>query len=231
MKTWDYYGKHDPYFGVLSSEEFRSARLDESARQRFFASGAELVDRLIALSEQAVGPVTGGVALDYGCGVGRLSRRLADRFRHVIAVDISPHMLDEARRNLAERSNVSFELATSPSSAGVDFLMSKIVFQHIAPRQGLEILDRLTRRLLPGGSGIIDLPVRYTGGWLRRSLRPLRALLPFGEPVIAMHVYDLAAVTAVLRNAGCDKVVVERTAATLFEKATVMFRRGSSGAE
>jgi SAM-dependent methyltransferase len=224
MGTWDYYGKHDPYYGVLSEKEFRGGVLDASVRDKFFASGVGVVDGFIGAAETAFGSIVRGVALDYGCGVGRLTRPLSERFQQVIGVDISAAMLDEARRNLADRSNVSFELAGAQSSRPVDFVLSKIVFQHIPPREALRALTQLAGRLTPGGVGILDLPVRYTGGRLRRALSAVRTKLPSREPIIPLHIHDLSQVTAALARAGCD-TQQQLFQASLSEKAVVIFRR------
>src|SRR5262245_31012616 len=224
MGTWDYYGKHDPYYGVLSHEEFHGAALDSAAREKFFASGVGVVDGFLTAAEAAYGPVRRGVALDYGCGVGRLTRPLCERLQQVVGVDISSAMLEEARRNLADRPNVSYELATSQTNRPVDFVLSKIVFQHIPPREALRILQQLADRLAVGGVGILDLPVRYTAGALRRALSAVRTMLPSRVPVIPLHIHDLDKVTAVLSRAGCD--THRQLAQTpLFEKAVVIFRR------
>jgi SAM-dependent methyltransferase len=224
MGTWDYYGKHDPYYGVLSYEEFRGGTLDAAAREKFFASGVGVVEGFLAAAEAAFGPVRKGVALDYGCGVGRLTRPLSERFQQVIGVDISSAMLEEAKRNLADRPNVAYELANQQSPRPVDFVLSKIVFQHIPPRAALSILAQLAARLTPGGVGILDLPVRYTGGRVRRLLSAVRTLLPSREPVIPLHIHDLTRVSEALEQAGCD-TRRELTRTPLFEKAVVIFRR------
>jgi SAM-dependent methyltransferase len=224
MGTWDYYGKHDPYYGVLSHEEFRGGKLDAAAREKFFASGVSVVESFLTTAEAAFGPIRKGVALDYGCGVGRLTRPLSERFQQVIGVDISDAMLDEARRNLADRPNVSYELASAQSSRPVDLVLSKIVFLHIPPREALRILGQLADRLTPGGVGILDLPVRYTGGRLRRALSAVRTILPSRAPVMPLHIHDLGRVTEVLSRAGCD-TRQQLSQAPLFEKAVVIFRR------
>ena len=183
MGTWDYYGKHDPYYGVLSHEEFRGGALDAAAREKFFASGVGVVEGFL-----------------------------------------SSAMLEEAGRNMAYRPNVSYELATSQSSRPVDFVLSKIVFQHIPPREALRILGQLAARLTVGGVGILDLPVRYTAGTLRRALSTVRTMLPSREPVIPLHIHDLDKVRAALSRSGCD-THHQLIQTPLFEKAVVIFRR------
>ncbi|MEZ0334809.1 MAG: methyltransferase domain-containing protein [Gemmatimonadales bacterium] len=68
------------------------------------------MDRLIAAAEEVFGPFRRNIALDFGCGVWRLTRPLSERFQHVIGVDISSSMLDEA----ASTSRIG---RTSPSSS------------------------------------------------------------------------------------------------------------------
>jgi 2-polyprenyl-3-methyl-5-hydroxy-6-metoxy-1,4-benzoquinol methylase len=224
MGTWEYYGKHHPYYGVLSYGQFRAGALDDQAKQKFFASGVEVVDNFILHAEKTFGPLRYGTALDYGCGVGRLTRRLAERFQKVIGVDISRDMLEEARRNLSECENVTLEWAGSESPTPLDFVLSKIVFQHIPTTEGFRILERLASRLSPGGVGILDLPVRYTGGRLRRALSTVRSRLPLREPVMALHIYNLSRLEAMLNRTGCD-MLAELSQTPVFEKAIVIFRR------
>lgn len=225
MNTWDHYGKEDPYYGVLSSEEFRSARMDAQARERFFESGAKQVDLFITQAEAVCGHKMSGTALDYGCGVGRLSKALSTRFDKVIGVDLSRDMLAEAQRNLAGQGNVTFEHVEAMSDGPVDFIISKIVFQHIPPEHGLKILARLASRLSDRGAGVIDFPVAYTGGALRYAMRSLKRAWPFGPPVIPMYMYELAQVEAALRGAGVRRIEVQRVAAPPFDKAVVAFAK------
>src|SRR5437870_11155291 len=43
-------------------------------------------------------PTRRSTALEIGCGVGNVARRLAGAFDHVVAIDLSPGMIDEAKR-------------------------------------------------------------------------------------------------------------------------------------
>ncbi len=76
---WDKWGETDPYFGVLSSDEYRAGNLSEEHRAKFFDSGSDYIDRMLATVREHLDsdfePVS---ALDFGCGVGRLVIPLAN---------------------------------------------------------------------------------------------------------------------------------------------------------
>jgi len=46
--------------------------------------------------------------LDIGCGIGRVAQALAPRVRSVTGIDVSPGMIEEARRRCADLSNIEF---------------------------------------------------------------------------------------------------------------------------
>ena len=50
-------------------------------------------------------------ALDIGCGTGAFSRLLADRSDRVLALDLSPHMIQVARERSRQYSNIDFLVA------------------------------------------------------------------------------------------------------------------------
>ncbi len=50
-------------------------------------------------------------SLDVGCGTGAFSRLLATRSDRVVALDLSPGMIDLARQRSRDVSNISFEVA------------------------------------------------------------------------------------------------------------------------
>ena len=224
-RTWEHYGAHDPYYGVLTAPEFTAAHMTDAALAEFFASGVRKVDQALALAEETFGPVRRNTALDYGSGAGRLTRRLSDLFGKVIAIDVSRSMMQVAARNLADR-NVAFEHASEMTGEPVNFILSVLVFQHIHTPEGMKIIPALAKRLQ--GTGIIDIPIAYTGGITRRLLRlgkrMLDAVRPPARPTIPMYLYDLDKVTALLREAGCQ-VSVTRFDAPMFTKAWVIFHR------
>lgn len=227
-KLWEFYGARDPYYGVLSTTEFRAENIDAAALERFFSSGVADVDKYISIAEDAFGPLDFTTALDYGCGVGRLSRRLAERFRHVISVDISDSMLTTARENLAGRS-VTFENAANMGSTRANFVLSQMVFQHIPPKEGLAILPKLAARL--NGTGVVEMPIRHKASLAWRALRfghrTLKTWLPIGVPLIPVYVYDEAAVINALQSSGC-RVHAERFESSMHELVRVVFRHACS---
>ena len=59
----------------------------------FFSTGEREVIKLLTKFEELGIDVEFGSVLDFGCGVGRVSRALSERFSQVIAVDVSSSML------------------------------------------------------------------------------------------------------------------------------------------
>lgn len=207
-KLWEHYGANDPYYGVLSTPEFHADRMNEDAKRKFFDSGVRDVDNYIELAQSTFGPLTFDTALDYGCGVGRLSRRLSERFAHVISVDISEAMIDNARKNIPSR-NVRFENAARMTTAHANFILSQMVFQHIPTQDGLRIIPALINRL--NGTAVIEMPIRDKASASWRMLRKARSILkrtfPVGAPVIPMYVYDRATIRQVFN--GCEVREIE----------------------
>ena len=64
--------------------------------EKFFHSGVLEIDAMIRYTE-SIHPLVKKNALDFGCGVGRLTQALAMHFDRVCGVDISPAMIEHAR--------------------------------------------------------------------------------------------------------------------------------------
>lgn len=94
--------------------------------------------------------------VEIGCGVGRMTACLAREFGLVDALDVSPVMIEAARRALAGWSNIAFHTGSGCDLAGVadgcaDLVFSYIVFQHIPSRTAIESYVYESARVLRAG--------------------------------------------------------------------------------
>jgi ubiquinone/menaquinone biosynthesis C-methylase UbiE len=125
-------------------------------------------------------------ALDFGCGVGRLTRALGARFDSVVGVDISAGMIEQAERYNDAYPACAFRLNTDADlcqfdSRSFDFVYSNIVLQHLP--SVLEIvayLRELIRVARPDGLVVFGLanrvPFPYSLQGRRRVYAVLRKL-------------------------------------------------------
>jgi SAM-dependent methyltransferase len=114
----------------------------------------------------------GGLCVEVGCGPGRMTGVLAERFDGVLALDVSPAMLEEARK-MVTAPNVEFRVVSGESldsaeDAVADVLVCYLVLQHLPGRSvALEYLREFARVLAPRGRAFVQIPV------LRPGVRPL----------------------------------------------------------
>ena len=177
--AWEAIARRDPYWGVLSSDEYVGARLDDETEHRFFQSGQDHIARVLDVLRARVQPgFAPKTAIDYGCGVGRLLIPLGEVCERVTGVDVSPTMLALARTHLDRAGVPNVDLRSASDLAAieprVDLVHSVLVLQHIPPPAGMAILDALLQRLAPGGCGVIQFHFRGAGGQPVRLLRRWR---------------------------------------------------------
>lgn len=122
---------------------------------------ADDVDALLALAEEASGPV-----LELGCGTGRLLLPLAQAGHTLTGVDISPALLAVARRKLAQAhllDQVTLvegdlrRLALPRRDFGFAFFTSNTLMHLTTPGAQLAALTNAARHLRPGGRLLVDL--------------------------------------------------------------------------
>ena len=110
----------------------------------------------------------GGICVEVGCGPGRMTGVLAERFDRVVAVDVSEGMLERAR-SAVTAPNVDFRLVAGDRLETVedviaDTLVCYLVLQHLPERRVvLRYLREFARVLSPGGSAFVQLPVMDDG--------------------------------------------------------------------
>lgn len=163
-QTWTRLGEMEPHWSVISAERFRQAELDEN-RAEFYASGQGDVDTFLAFLARNEVDTTGfKKALEYGCGVGRVTRHLAQQFSEVVACDISPSHLAQAKEYLqgCALDNVTcvriHSLADISGPADLDVVFCVIVLQHNPPPAIVAILQGLLARLRSGGVAYFQVP-------------------------------------------------------------------------
>ena len=96
-------------------------------------------------------PPAGGRALDLGCGTGRDSVLLAERFAHVDAVDLSLPMIEIARARRS-RPNVAYRQADLLEATGpgeYDLVLSVMTLHHVPDLR--TALAHIRGLLAPGG--------------------------------------------------------------------------------
>lgn len=71
-RDWEQYGRQDPYFGVLTHEQFHRKDMTVRAREEFFATGVQHVAHVFDGIRTHLSPdFAPKAALDFGCGVGK----------------------------------------------------------------------------------------------------------------------------------------------------------------
>lgn len=117
---------------------------------RDFEAEARLVRRSLKLEKHHL-------LLDLGCGTGELALRLASACRQVMAVDLSPAMLEIARAKAASRGqeNLVFRqaglLTYTHQGPPADGILMCVVLHHLPDFFKLLALNRAAALLRPGG--------------------------------------------------------------------------------
>jgi cyclopropane fatty-acyl-phospholipid synthase-like methyltransferase len=243
-KHWQRWGREDPYFGVLTSASYHRDQMDENARKDFFASGEACIDAaLTTVKSHLDGGFAPQRSLDFGCGVGRLTIPLARRSEQVVGVDISPAMLEEARKNAdaAGVHNITWvesDDGLTRVTGSFDFIYSIIVFHHIRPEVGQRLLVRQLQMLRPGG--VLAAQVLYhldqsavvkTARWIQAHVPVANSLVnavkrrPLSTPNMEANVYPFAQTLELLQNAGIRGTYLELSRENACSHAVVYAQR------
>ena len=159
QRQWDILGKEDPLWAIITWDEKRGNKWDLA---EFFSTGAQEISEVMEYLSRLHLDCPRQRALDFGCGVGRLTRPLASYFAKVTGIDIAPSMIAKAQALDPEHRcefilNERADLSMFPDS-GFDFIYSNIVLQHMRPDYSTAYIREFCRVLAPGGVAIFQLP-------------------------------------------------------------------------
>jgi SAM-dependent methyltransferase len=225
---WEALARNDALGAILTDQTKSGGKwqLDE-----FMATGeSEVVTVMEHLRQIGHEPDFGGAALDFGCGVGRLTQALARRFASCTGVDISKEMVSQAERLNKYphcRYVVNAESRLPFRDGEFAFIYCNIVLQHVPKRFAEEYLREFVRILGAGGILVFgvqdsfampDVASRVTR--IRQILRVrsrIKRALGSSEGEMLMHCLPEAAVrTALGLNAKVVDIQWTNTAAKDF---------------
>jgi len=197
---WERFARTDPLWAIASLPGKRNGQWDV---EEFFATGRVEVAEVFSYLDRLGLGQRRDTALDFGCGVGRLTQAIAERYGQVIGVDISPTMLRLARRynRFGDRCRYVVNRRAHLAVLGhmrFDLILTHIVLQHMKPDLALGYIREFLWFLAPGGVAVFQLPFESlipttTVAETQLPRRPLigRALQWFGKPVPPAAVMEL----------------------------------------
>lgn len=216
---WAILGDDEPFHSVLTQEKFRRRNLTPETLTEFWATGEEEIQYLRKMLVRHFGEFQSRRAVDFGCGVGRLARALANVSDQVTGVDVSPGMLAEANRH--RLPNVTYVDRLTRET--FDWINSVIVFQHIPPTRGYALFADLLGRLEPGGVLSMQFTLFKDETFIGHAIQNARRATWDGERLrildetpdppgsMMMYDYDLNRLMAMLHDHGVDQVMLQHT--------------------
>lgn len=167
-RDWTRLGLEDPLWAVCVDPARRGGRWQ---LEDFLATGrAEIAAAMSRLDGLNICRAQRS-ALDFGCGVGRLTAALSAHFESVVGVDIASSMIEYAQRIHSATSNCSFIVNDKPDlslfgDGSFDLVYSSLVLQHLPPALADSYIREFVRVVRPGGAIVLVVPETH-----RRTLR------------------------------------------------------------
>ncbi len=167
---WDERAREDAYFFVDDRRSYR-----DPMPGSFWEQGERDLDRLLASVSAEI--EAADTVLDLGCGVGRLTRAIAQRANQVYALDVSSEMVRRAQLANPCLGNVQWLIGDGRTlrplrDASVDACVSHVVFQHIPdPQVTLGYVAEMGRVLRPEGWAAFQISNDASVHARRRGIR------------------------------------------------------------
>ena len=204
--TWETWAATDPLFAILSDPAKLGGKWD---LEEFMAHTPELSQALSLAKDHGLTYPTHR-ALDFGCGIGRITQALADHFESVVGIDISETMIAQAavlNRHGERCRYVTGTLKQFPVGE-FDLAFSVYVIQHVPRSMQPEVLRDLVRVVKPGGLAAIQIAApprgmsRVRTQFGPRWLKELRFRRRFGKaPLIEMNPLSAGQVSQLIAPA------------------------------
>ena len=160
QKNWDNFGKTNPLWSILTlpSKMITNWQLDD-----FFETGIREIDAAIKYVESLGINIQRRKALDFGCGIGRLTQPLCKYFDEVCGVDIAPSMIELAKKYNRYGGKCRYYLNDTNNlqlfaDKNFNFIYSNITLLHMEPRYFKNYIKEFLRILAPDGLLIFQLP-------------------------------------------------------------------------
>ncbi len=173
-EDWERLAEVDPLWAVLTAPDQKGGGWDVDD---FFATGEAEIAHVLAVVEGLGRPETRGRALDFGCGVGRLTRALGRRYETAVGIDISEAMIAQARQLNEAFPQCEFRLNASSDlgqfeTGSFDFVYSSIVLQHLPSAADIErYVTEFLRVAAPAAMVVFGIPTHISFPY---SLQPRR---------------------------------------------------------
>lgn len=159
-RSWNFFARKDPFWAILTDPNKRDRRWQP---EEFFATGAADVAAMLQTVHASRPALRHGQALDFGCGVGRLTQALARHFEQVVGIDIAKDMLSLARTYNRFGDRVQY-LHNRHRHLGLlesdrfDFVCSLITLQHMKVALARSYIAEFVRVCAPGGIILFQIP-------------------------------------------------------------------------
>nr|WP_299384176.1 class I SAM-dependent methyltransferase [Allomuricauda sp.] len=230
QKAYEKVGADDPLWAILTDDKKRGNKWDP---EEFFETGRNEINAVIAYLKSLDANINFGHALDFGCGVGRLTQGLCHHFDRATGVDISHSMIAGANAYNKFGAKCTYITNTEPnlkclSSNTFDFVYTNIVLQHMAPRYQAEYIKEFFRILKPGGTALFQVrtpkgssPKPGSFGEKMYNFK-MERLKPFwkvvrGRPPIQVHTISPHIVEQIIADSGAtilDVTVLDKRVRT-----------------
>jgi 2-polyprenyl-3-methyl-5-hydroxy-6-metoxy-1,4-benzoquinol methylase len=193
-RKWNRFGKTDPLWAILTAPGTKG---NKWRTEEFFQTGVTEVSELMDYI-QAVGiSIPRARALDFGCGVGRLSQALALHFEQVYGVDIAESMIALANQYNQHGDRCRYVLNTRDdlgafSDGYFDLIYSNITLQHMEPRYAMGYIREFLRLLDTRGVLVFQMPGEPNPDWVAPDDSRLRKLVRRAVPAAVLDLYRKA---------------------------------------
>jgi SAM-dependent methyltransferase len=160
-RGWDKAARDDAMYNILTDPSCQGGKWDPHS---FFARGTAEIDGIVEYyTAKGLLPKRRQLAMDFGCGVGRLTQALASHYRRVDGVDVSLEMTSLATEYNRYPGKVRYYANPHPDLSVFardcfDLIYSVITLQHMPRLLQQGYVSEFIRVLHPKGLAVFQIP-------------------------------------------------------------------------